>query len=70
MRVSRGPLAQWAADKCELGEGAPMWRTLEALQAQGKLAAAEQQAFNNKEPFPAQLKAFLFKEGHCQGQLS
>ncbi len=68
--VVEGPLAEWAADRCELGEGAQMWRMLEALQAQRKLAAAEQQAFNNKEPFPAQLKAFLLKEGYCQGQLS
>ena len=65
-----GPLAEWAADKCELDQGAQMWRTLEVLQTEGKLAAAEQQSFNNKEPFPAQLKTFLVKEGYCHGQLS
>ena len=64
-----GPLAEWAADKCELNEGAQMWRTLEQLQAGGKLAAAEQQSFDNKEPFPAQLKTFLLGHGYCQSQL-
>lgn len=64
-----GPLAEWAADKCELNEGAQMWRMLEQLQAQGKLTAAEQHSFGNKGPFPALLKAFLLKEGYCQGQL-
>jgi hypothetical protein len=65
-----GPLAEWAADKCELNDGAQMWRMLEELQAHGKLAAAEQQSLNHKEAFPAQLKAFLLKQGYCQGQLS
>jgi hypothetical protein len=64
-----GPLAEWAADKCELGAGAQMWRTLEQLQAQGKLAAAEQQSLDNKTSFPAQLRTFLLKQGYCQGQL-
>jgi len=64
-----GPLAQWAADECELGQGAQMWRTLESLQAQGRLTAAERQSFNNSKPFPTQLNAFLLKEGYCQGQL-
>jgi hypothetical protein len=63
-----GPLAEWAADKCELNEGAQMWSTLEQLRAQGRLAAAEQQSLENKQPFPAQLKAFLLGHGYCQGQ--
>lgn len=64
-----GPLAQWAADECELNQGARMWQKLEQLQTQGKLAAAERQSFDNKQPFPLQLKNFLLKEGYCQGQL-
>ena len=64
-----GPLAEWAADKCELNEGAQMWQTLEQLQARGKLSAAEQQSFNHKGTFPAQLKAFLLGQGYCRGQL-
>lgn len=67
--VVEGPLAEWAADSCELGQGAQMWRTLEGLQATGKLAAAEKQSFNNKQPFPVQLKAFLLANGYCRGQL-
>jgi hypothetical protein len=63
-----GPLAEWAADKCELNEGTQMWRTLEQLQAQGRLAAAEQQSLDNKQPFPAQLKVFLLGHGYCKGQ--
>jgi hypothetical protein len=35
-----GPLAEWAADSCELNAGAQMWRALGQLQAQGKLTAA------------------------------
>lgn len=65
-----GPLAQWAADQCELNQGAGMFRTLEQLQAEGKLAAAEKASFDNKAPFPTELKAFLLKHGYCQGQLS
>lgn len=64
-----GPLAAWAADECELNEGAQMWRALEQLQAQGRLTAAEKQSFGNKQPFPAQLKVFLLKNGYCRGQL-
>ena len=64
-----GPLAQWAADKCELDQGAQMWQALGQLQAQGKLTAAEQQSFGNKQPFPAQLKVFLLGHGYCTGQL-
>jgi hypothetical protein len=64
-----GPLAQWAADECELNQGAQMWQKLEQLQTQGKLAAAERQSFDNKQTFPVQLKNFLLKEGYCQGQL-
>ena len=63
-----GPLAEWAADKCELNEGAQMWSTLEQLQAQGRLAAAERQSLENKQPFPVQLRAFLLGHGYCQGQ--
>jgi hypothetical protein len=64
-----GPLAQWAADECQLGQGTQMWRALGQLQEQGKLAAAEQQSLDNKQPFPAQLKAFLLGHGYCTGQL-
>jgi hypothetical protein len=64
-----GPLAAWAADECELNQGAQMWRALEQLQAQGRLTAAEKQSFGNKGPFPPQLKAFLLKNGYCRGQL-
>ncbi len=62
-----GPLAQWAADECELGQGTQMWRALGQLQEHGKLAAAEQQSFDNKQPFPVQLKAFLLAHGYCTG---
>ena len=46
-----------------------MWQALGQLQAQGKLTAAEQQSFGNKQPFPAQLKVFLLGHGYCTGQL-
>jgi hypothetical protein len=64
-----GPLAEWAADMCELNQGAPMWATLTQLQARGSLAAAEEQSFNDTQPFPTQLRAFLVREGYCAGQL-
>jgi hypothetical protein len=64
-----GPLAEWAADQCELGQGAPMWATLARLQAKGSLAAAEEQSLDNAQPFPAQLKRFLVRQGYCAAQL-
>ncbi|HXW81833.1 MAG TPA: hypothetical protein VEJ84_20180, partial [Acidimicrobiales bacterium] len=64
-----GPLAEWAADQCELGQGAPMWATLAQLQAKGSLTSAEEQSFDNAQPFPTQLKSFLVKQGYCVGQL-
>jgi hypothetical protein len=64
-----GPLAEWAAARCELDQGAPMWATLTQLQATGRLAAAEAQALNDKQPFPAQLKKFLVAEGYCVREL-
>jgi hypothetical protein len=64
-----GPLAEWAADQCELGDGVAMWARLAQLQAGGSLAAAEGQSLNNARPFPAQLKSFLVKQGYCAGRL-
>ena len=62
-----GPLAEWAADECELDQSVPMWATLAQLQAKGSLAAAEAQSFNHTQPFPVQLKSFLARQGYCAG---
>lgn len=64
-----GSLAAWAADMCELNEGAQMWQTLQQLQAKGKLTAAARYSLRSKAPFPSQLRAFLSKQGYCDGQL-
>lgn len=64
-----GPLAEWAADKCELGQGRQMWRTLQELQAKGDLKAAEGQPTGPGQTFPAQLRKFLLGLGYCRGQL-
>ena len=43
---------QWAADSCELGEGASMWRTVERLETDGVFTEAEQYS-NVHGPFRA-----------------
>jgi hypothetical protein len=61
---------QWAADSCELGEGASMWRTVERLEADGVFREAEQsQQTDTHGPFAPRLRSLLLVNGYCAGQL-
>jgi hypothetical protein len=63
-----GRLTQWAADSCELGKGASMWRTLEQLQQEGDLTLAETSGGGVREFIPM-LQALLLQNGYCKGQI-
>jgi hypothetical protein len=60
-----GVLAPWVADECSIGQSVNAWKTVDQLQAQGRLSGPS--AWLQGAAYVQALKAFLPQHGYCDG---